>query len=234
MTIVIPMAGEGQRFKDAGYELPKPLIDVCGKPMIERVLENLNMDGRYIFFTRKEHEEKFGLSTLLKKIAPDCLILESNKKTEGAAQSVYNAINHFHINEDLFIANSDQLIYGDFPKIGDGTLYTFQALDRNPKWSYCDAHQGVVYGVAEKRAISDIANTGAYWFKNLKYYNVAYHSMVNQDIRVNGEFYVAPVYNELIKAKFDIRHSHVNKMIGLGTPEDLEDYVKHYLDQKGE
>ena len=89
LNVLIPMAGEGSRFTTAGYTFPKPLIDVKGKPMIQVVVENLNMDANFIFVVRKEHREKYNLDSLLKLIAPGCKIVETDGLTEGAACTAF-------------------------------------------------------------------------------------------------------------------------------------------------
>jgi HAD superfamily hydrolase (TIGR01509 family) len=85
LNILIPMAGAGSRFEKAGYTFPKPLIEVRGKPMIQLVVENLNIDANYIFIVKKDHRKKYHLDSFLNLIAPNCKIIEVDKITEGAA-----------------------------------------------------------------------------------------------------------------------------------------------------
>ena len=112
MKILIPMAGEGSRFAREGYVFPKPLIDVNGKPMIQRVVENLDFDAEYIFLVRAEHLEKYsGLRSTLQRITDDrCTIVEVDSLTEGAACTCLLAKEHINVDDDLLIANSDQII----------------------------------------------------------------------------------------------------------------------------
>ena len=110
MNVLIPMSGAGSRFAQAGYTFPKPLIDVNGKPMIQVVVENLNIEGTYIFVVQKEHREKYNLDSLLSLIAPGCKIVEVDGITEGAACTTLLAKDYINNNQPLIMANSDQFL----------------------------------------------------------------------------------------------------------------------------
>ena len=88
MQIIIPMAGRGTRFLEVGYTMPKPLIEVNGIPMIQLIVENLNISGKYIFVCRNEHYQNYGLKKLLEDISPQCEIILTDNVTEGAAATV--------------------------------------------------------------------------------------------------------------------------------------------------
>ena len=237
VNIVIPMAGNGSRFTQEGYVLPKPLIDVQGKPMIERVVENLNIDGRYIFIVRDTHLEKYDLEQLLKRIAPGCIIVPTQGLTEGAACSVLLAAEHIDNDTNLLIANSDQFLEWDASSFlyesqnVDGCVSTFEQTDpTDSKWSYALLDQnGFVSEVAEKRVISTHANTGVYfWSRGSDFVKYA-HQMIAKDIRTNGEFYIAPIYNEAIEDGKKIKINDCKKMWGLGVPADLLNFLKNYI-----
>lgn len=238
LNIVIPMAGNGSRFANVGYTFPKPLIEVNGKPMIQVIVENLGYKGdniKYIFIVRKEHLEKYNLKFFLNAIAPDCKIISIDKITEGAACTVLKAIDYINNDNNLIIANSDQYvewsdnIFLDLDNIDDsidGVISTFESV--HPKWSFAKVDEnGKVLEVAEKNPISNNATTGIYFWKRgldfVKYANL----MISKNIRVNNEFYVCPVFNEAIldNKKFIIKNC--KKMWGLGTPEDLNYYLKY-------
>jgi hypothetical protein len=237
INIVIPMAGNGSRFAQEGYVLPKPLIDVQGKPMIERVVENLNIDGRYIFIVRDTHLEKYDLEQLLKRIAPGCIIVPTHGLTEGAACSVLLASEHIDNDTNLLIANSDQFLEWDASSFlyesqnVDGCISTFEQTDPNDsKWSYALLDRdGFVSEVAEKRVISTHANTGVYfWSRGSDFVKYA-QQMIAKDIRTNGEFYIAPIYNEAITDGKKIKINDCKKMWGLGVPADLLNFLKNYI-----
>ena len=113
MKILIPMAGRGKRLEQAGYTFPKPLIEVDGKPMIQTVVENLNIDAKHIFIVQKEHYEKFALKELLELITPNCKIIQVSEITEGAACTALLSKEFINNDEELIIANSDQWINWD-------------------------------------------------------------------------------------------------------------------------
>lgn len=234
MKILIPMAGEGSRFATQGYQFPKPLIDVQGKPMIQRVVENFYFeDAEYIFLVRKSHMEKYsGLIGALEQIAKNSKIVVVDSLTEGAACTALLAKDLINTHEDLLIANSDQIIDYE-PKnfwllknlTGvDSIVYTFEAT--HPKWSFVKVdQQGFVTQVAEKNPISNIATCGIYWYKYGSDFVKYAEQMIEKNIRVNNEFYIAPVFNELIQDNKKLVPFYVHKMWGIGTPEDLQFYL---------
>ena len=236
MNVLIPMAGAGSRFEQAGYTFPKPLIDVDGKPMIQVVTDNLNIDAKYIFIVQKEHYEKYNLKHLLGLITNDnCEIVQVDGLTEGAACTTLLAKEFIDNDEPLVIANSDQFVEWDSNEFMysmvadnvDGGMLTFQAT--HPKWSFAKlGEDGFVCEVAEKKPISNIATVGVYyWTKGSDYVKYT-EQMIDKDIRTNNEFYVCPVFNEAIKDGKKIKIFEIEKMWGLGTPEDL----KGYLDER--
>jgi len=238
MKVLIPMAGEGSRFAKEGYTFPKPLIDVAGKPMIQRVVENLDFPAEYIFLVRKEHLEKYnGIELLLKQITNNNYkIVLVDKLTEGAACTALLAKEFIDNDDDLLIANSDQIIeysqqnffyLKNFTNI-DGMVYCFNAV--HPKWSFVKTNsRGIVTEVAEKNPISDIATCGIYWYRRGKDFVSCAEKMIEKNIRVNNEFYIAPVYNEFIETGKTLIPFYVHKMWGIGTPEDLNYYLKNKI-----
>jgi len=233
MKILIPMAGEGSRFKKEGYTFPKPLIDVNGKPMIQCVVENLDFDAEYIFLVRKEHLEEYEISSLLDVITNGrSTVVVVDELTEGAACTALLAEKYIDNDEELLIANSDQVIeyskenFNTFRRFASihAMVYTFNAV--HPKWSFVKVNsRGVATEVAEKNPISDIATCGIYYYKKGSDFVRYARQMIEKDIRVNNEFYICPVYNELIQDNKTLIPYFVHKMHGLGTPEDLNKYL---------
>jgi|TARA_B110000503_G_scaffold29559_1_gene47488 HAD superfamily hydrolase (TIGR01509 family) len=239
LNVLIPMAGAGSRFAQAGYTFPKPLIDVKGKPMIQVVVDNLGLDANYIFVVQAEHREKYNLDTMLNLIAPGCKIVETTGITEGAACTALLAKEYINNNNPLFFANSDQFVewdpiefmYNMQEKNADGGIVTFKAT--HPKWSFASVGEdGLVKLVAEKNPISDNATVGYYYWKQGSDFIKYAEQMVEKNIRVNNEFYVCPVFNEAISDNKEIRTHEAHGMWGLGTPEDLEHYLKNYKDHE--
>jgi HAD superfamily hydrolase (TIGR01509 family) len=235
LNILIPMAGAGSRFEKAGYTFPKPLIDVNGKPMIQVIVDNINMEANYIFVVRKEHRSKYNLDTLLNLIAPNCKIVEVDKVTEGAACTTLLAKQFIDNDNPLIMANSDQFVEWDSNEFMykmieqkvDGGILSFKST--HPKWSFAKVNEnGHVIEVAEKNPISDIATVGIYyWAKGSDYVKYA-EQMIQKNTRINNEFYVCPVFNEAIEDNKKITTFNAERMWGLGTPEDLDFFIKNY------
>lgn len=228
------MAGLGSRFKEKGYSLPKPLIKIFGKPMIQHVVESLNIEGHYIFLVQKEHRVKYHLDDVLDEIAPGCSIVEVDGLTEGAASTSLLAKDLINNDKPLIIANSDQVVTWNSSKFQeylsdlDGLTAVFSAAD--PKWSYVKGHGGVVSEVVEKQVVSNNANVGIYgWSMGSDYVKYA-EQMIAENFRTNNEFYIAPVYNWAIKDSKQVRWFLVDEMHGLGTPEDMNEYIRRSLD----
>jgi len=234
LNILIPMAGAGSRFEQAGYTFPKPLIEVNHKPMIQVVVENLNIQANFIYIVQKSHREKYNLDTLLNLITPGCKVIEVDGITEGAACTALLAKEYIDNDKPLFFANSDQFVEWDSNEFMykmnetkcDGGIVSFKAT--HPKWSFAKINeQGLVTEVAEKNPISDIATVGFYWWKQGSDFVKYAEEMIDKNIRVNNEFYVCPVFNQAIQAGKQIRTFNIDKMWGLGTPEDLKYYLEN-------
>ena len=234
LNIVVPMAGAGSRFETAGYSFPKPLIEVQGQPMIAKVVENLNIVGKFIFLVRKSHYEKYKLNSLLNIIAPGCEIVQIDGLTEGAACTVLEAKKYINNNDPLLISNSDQWIkwnsletIGEFNEPGcDGGILTFNSI--HPKHSFAKVDSGNwVTEVAEKNPISNHATVGIYYWKQGADFVYYAEQMIKKNIRTNNEFYVCPVYNEAIQDGKKIKINNVEEMWGMGTPEELNNFLKN-------
>lgn len=236
LNVLIPMAGHGSRFAKAGYVFPKPLIEVKNKPMIQWVVDSLNIKANYIFIVQKEHQTRYNINTVLKAIDPKCKIIELDKVTEGAACTTLLAQKFIDNDSPLLIVNSDQYIKWDSMKTMyefsnknyHGGILVFESI--HPKWSYAKCKRGSkkVIEVAEKKVISRNATAGVYyWSKGSDYVKYA-NSMIKKNIRTNNEFYVCPVFNEAIKDKKNIFISEIDEMHGLGTPEDLNMFLENF------
>jgi len=235
MNVLIPMAGAGSRFQQAGYTFPKPLIDVNGKPMIQVVVDNVNIEATYIYVVQKEHRAKYNLDALLNLITPNCKIVEVDGITEGAACTTLLAKDFINNDSPLVMANSDQFVEWDSNEFMykmieqkvDGGIVTFTAT--HPKWSFAKVDEyGYITEVAEKNPISDTATVGIYyWSKGSDYVKYA-EQMIDKNIRTNNEFYTCPTFNEAIGDGKKIKIFNIEKMWGLGTPEDLNYFLESF------
>ena len=245
VNIVIPMAGAGSRFANAGYKEPKPLIPIFNKTMIEVVVSNLTpkREHRFIFVCQNEHIKEYDLKDKLSKLDKDVEIIGIDEITEGQLCTVLKASDFINNEEALMTANSDQYIDFDIndyleymeSKEYDGLIMTMTSKDE--KWSYAKIDDnGIVIETAEKKVISNEATVGIYNFKAGKDLVKAADKMIQDNIRVNGEFYICPVYNYLIKEGYKTGIYNIgeeyNGMYGIGIPKDLEFFLKHPISER--
>ena len=237
--LVIPMGGLGSRFEKEGYTTPKPFLPIFGKEMYKWVIENMLPKDPILrrliqthIIIREEHRALFQnhLEGIHLHTIPAL--------TEGPACTVLAIKDIINTSDPLVIANSDQHLEWDsdalyysllHPSI-DGIISTFSQLDpADTKWSYAktDTNQNVIE-VAEKRYISSNASTGIYGWRHGSDFVAFAESMIQQNIRVNNEFYVCPVYNEAIRAHKSIRVLECYKMWGLGVPKDYEIFLANW------
>ncbi len=245
LNIVIPMAGRGNRFKENGYCTPKPLIPIHGKEMIRIVIDNLKPQRkhRFIFLCLKEHMEKDMIDKKLKAWEPDCIVICVNRVTEGAACTVLLAEEHIRNADPLMIANCDQWIDADIDEYldkmdydqADGSIMTMFSDDPNCSYLRKNSKNEVTL-VAEKQVISNEATVGIYNFKRGHEFVEYAENMIKKNIRTNNEFYVAPVYNEMLLDNKIIKTFDVGRkdcgMYGFGTPEDLDRFLSMEISRK--
>ena len=235
VNVIIPMAGRGSRFSDVGYILPKPLIKVNNKPMIQLVIESLNINpltSNYIYIVQESHYIKYNLESLLTSLTPNCKIVKVNTITEGPVCTALLAEPFLDLNIPVLLANSDQYVIWNTENFMkemstcDGGLLCFNSDDTNYSYAKTD-DEGNVIEVAEKKVISNNASTGIYYFSNANEFLYYSKLLIKQNIRVNNEFYVCPVYNLLIQNNKKIKVVPCEKMYCLGTPKDLENYLQN-------
>lgn len=238
INIVIPMAGLGSRFAKEGYEKPKPFISVLGKPMIERVIENLTFpEATYILIARKEHIEAEPETIRELEKRHNVIFVAIDKVSEGAVCTVLHTRKFINNDVPLLLANCDQIVNMDIKayvddcmrKKADGSILTFIDEEMNPKWSFAKIDDDDwVTEVKEKEAISKYATVGLYFFSKGKYCVDYAVDMIVRNERVNNEFYTCPVYNYAIQDGKRITHFLIDSkdMYGIGTPEDLNHFLK--------
>lgn len=241
INIVIPMAGSGKPFLQAGYTFPKPLIDVNGKSMIQLVAESLrpSVPHQFIFVCRKEHYDQFSLSEIFDRaVGKKYSVIQLTAPTQGAACSVLTAADLIDSDDDLIVANADQVVDIDIDEFinsarrsrSEGTIMTFPTT--HPKWSFVRVDKNkYVIEVAEKKVISNLATVGIYYFKSGKKFLESTVSMIEKDIRFNNDFYVSLVYNEMIMNNMKIKNWNIkpNVMHSMATPEDLMKYMMYLM-----
>lgn len=238
LNIVVPMAGAGRRFTQAGFTRPKPLVPVLGEPMVRVVIDNLRpqLEHRFVFVTQAKHVEEYGLADKLTEWAPGCVVVQIDGVTDGAARTVLRASIYIENDDSLMIANSDQYVSASTDAFLadmadrnlDASIMTMTSSD--PKWSFVgfDA-AGAVEQVVEKVVISNEATVGIYAFARGRDFVECARRMIEKDLKSSGEFYVAPVYNELLARNGSVGTYNIGAdgdgMHGLGTPSDLSAFT---------
>ena len=245
INIVIPMAGAGSRFIKAGFIIPKPLLNINGKPMIQVVCENLmpkKYKYRFILICQKQMVDQYDFLKEIKKHVKNVEIVQIDRLTNGQLSTVILAKEYFNNDDCLLCANCDQYLdinIDDFYDYAidsnlDGLIMTMPS-DGNEKWSYSKVNNDkFVVETAEKKVISNEATTGLYFFRKGKYLVEAANDAFKNDLRTNGEFYICPCYNYLVKSKkLKIKNYNIyESMYGLGTPEDLCKFLVTDLSRK--
>ncbi|MGB0177515.1 MAG: glycosyltransferase family 2 protein [Owenweeksia sp.] len=235
MIVVVPMAGRGSRYANRGYETPKPLIEVAGKPMLEHALRSLeDVDFTTIVFVAlREHEEQFGFSSWLKERFGDAMkLVLLDDVTEGQLCTVLEASPYIPDSEDVLVISSDTYIksaIGSHIKEKEGEVKGIISVIDLPgdRWSFArtDA-DGRVVEVAEKNRISNHASTGIYYFSSGRELKEMGQEMINGDERTLNEFYVIPLYQKMIARGMEIRISEADEMWDMGTPEAKLEFEK--------
>lgn len=234
IQLVVPMAGLGQRFQDAGYETAKPLLPIHGVPMISVVLSNLFDErlSQIVLITRPEVAGKKYLEHALLPFKDILKIVELDKLSMGPAESVLSSKHLLDPELPLVIANSDQYLNTDissfYDTLGEGSDGEILCMrDNNPKWSYVTTNsENYVVDVVEKQVVSNLATVGVYGFRKSSLAVNALQEMISAGDKTNGEFYVAPCYPYLARRHYRIRAIDLGPvgevMYGLGTPNDYE------------
>jgi len=237
MILVMPMAGRGSRFAEVGVSTPKPLIPVRGQPMYAWAMDSLPLGlvRRVVFVCLREHLEGLALQRDIERryAALHPIVVALDGVTEGQACTVLTAKEHLVPDEPLVIYNADTYcrtrLAERLPTLPSGTSLFSVFRAPGDKWSFArtDGTDRVVE-TAEKRRISEWCSTGLYHFSRAGDFVEHAEAMIREDDRSGREFYVAPVYNRLLRAGADVRIDVADEVWALGTPEDLADFEARY------
>jgi dTDP-glucose pyrophosphorylase len=235
VKVIVPMAGSDEAFKAKGYTTSKNLIELEGKPLVQHAYENLSQlpDAQFIFIVRKEEVTRHHLAEVLKLLAPQSQVVRAQNSTAGAACTALLAIEHIVPDEELVIANGDQVIQTDLAAIIsdfrkrnlDGGTIVFDSV--HPRWSYVRLNdEELVREAAEKRPISRNATAGFYYFRRGADFLTSAVALIRKDASVNGQFYVCPAFNEMILRQMKIGIGRIDRdqYFSFATPQGVELY----------
>jgi dTDP-glucose pyrophosphorylase len=246
MNIVVPMSGLGSRFRNIGIEIPKPLIVVEGRHIVEHAVDSLGIEGQYIFITKKYDKKEYNdqLTKILKDLVPDCIEIQVDREQYGAADACLYAEKYIDNEQPLIITNCDQLLRWDAQeflddldsKDPDGAISIFKSNDS--KNSFAIIKDESVIELAEKKVISDNALMGIHYWKHGKDFVSSAKKLLTEYKTIGlKECYISNTYNYLIEDGMYIMPFYMqkNSFIPLGTPEDVNIYeakVKEFYTEK--
>ncbi len=243
LQIVVPMAGEGRRFQEAGYDLPKPLIPVAGLPMVVRAVRDLPQAERVVFVVRAGHVRDYQIDRQLRNHVLQSRIVTVEGLTEGQACTVRLAGEALQPDWPVIVAACDNTHLYDRAKLErlmsdpavECLVWTYRGDTRvlaDPQqhgWVRADGDR--VLEVSCKTPISaaplcDHVVSGFFSFQSAGRMLEAIDAMIAAGVRVKGEFYMDTVPNQLIAEGAEVRAFEVDKYIGWGTPADLHDFQR--------
>ncbi len=235
MNILIPMGGSDEKFREQGYLYAVPLIEIAGRPLIEHALTPFQplANARMVFVIRKEDNQRFYLGEVLNLLKPAAEVICADGVTAGAACTALLAIEHIDNEEELVIANADQILDFDLKAVIerfrerslDAGTVVFDAV--HPRWSFVKTDENdMVVEAAEKRPISRNATAGVYYFRRGHFFVEAATRMIRKGASVNGSFFVCPSLNELVLLQMRVGVERIDRSryISLSTPQSVDDY----------
>jgi NDP-sugar pyrophosphorylase family protein len=229
MIILIPIAGQAKSFSQAGFVFPKALVEILGKPMIQWVIENCRaLDAGFVFVCNYEDIRLYNLDTMLKVLAPGCRVTIQERPAQGAACSALLAVDHINNDDELIVAGGDQYldvdlasVIGEFrDSVADAGVITFPSV--HPQYSYAQVDEdNWVIEVAEKKPISAHATVGIYWYRRGVDFVEAAMRMIEKRDMFNGQYYLCPVFNQLILGNKRILNKSIRaeEFVSFGTPD---------------
>ena len=240
LHIVMPMAGEGSRFANAGWTIPKPLIELDGQPLFKHAISSVTADGiemKYSFIVRHEHIEKYGIDAGIKSFLPEANIFSVMKTTRGAVETCLIAESAIADDDAVIVMDCDLefrsvkfieiikgILFQSMEEANGGALVSFES--GQPKYSYAEVGEdGYVVRTAEKEVISNHALCGAYFFSTGKRFKEIAYQLLNESEFNKKEYYVSLLYNYMLAAGEKVRLVPMEEYYSYGTPEELQRYL---------
>ena len=244
MQIVIPMSGFGERFRKAGYELPKPLIRVEGKPIISHVVDLFNESGKLTYICNAEHLSvpEFQMKDVLSGLREDSEIHEIQAHKRGPVHAVLEIAEKLDPDDEVIVNYADFSCVWSFEQFLmdvrlrdlDGSVPAYRGFHPhsggNTNYAYIREVGGLLKEIREKQPftstkVEEFASTGTYYFRTAEIMRHYFEKLVSAEISVNGEFYVSSAYDLMAKDGLKIGVYEVSHFMQWGTPEDLAEYV---------
>lgn len=243
MQIVIPMSGFGERFRQAGYTAPKPLIEVDGKPIIQYIVEMFSDEDDFIFICNEDHLNSavYRMEPILKSICPNCVIVAIPSHKLGPVYAVMQSIDYIDLNNPVIVNYCDFTCdwdYADFSSMVketecDGAIPCYRGFHPHTLWSnyyaYVQEEQMRAYNIQEKQPFTnkpgeEFASSGTYYFKSGALMQRYFNRCIDEELMVGGEYYVSMVYKPMMQDNLNIRVYELEHFMQWGVPSDLEEY----------
>lgn len=236
----MPMAGEGSRFVNAGWTIPKPLILLHGQPLFKHAISSVVAEGvnmKYSFIVRHEHIENYAIDKGIKAFLPEANIFSVKRTTRGAVETCLMAESKISDDDAVIVMDCDlefrsinflkiikSVLAESIDNVNGGALVSFESSD--PRYSYAElSSAGFVKRTAEKEVISNHALCGAYFFSSGKRFKEVAHQLLNEPEFKKPEYYVSLLYNYMLKAGEIVQLASMEEYYSYGTPEELEKYL---------
>jgi NDP-sugar pyrophosphorylase family protein len=241
MHIIIPMSGIGKRFIDAGYTDPKPLIVVDGKPIIEHVCNLFPGENKFTFICNAKHLAETNMREVLLRIQPDANVIEIPNHKKGPVYAVSLIEEHIDDDEEVIVNYCDFGTYWDYhdflkhtrERNADGAIPSYKNFHPHmlgsTNYAFMRDDKQWMLEIKEKEPFTDnrmqeFASNGTYYFKKGAFVKKYFKELMNQDISLNGEYYVSLIYNLLVRDGLKVSIYNIQHMLQWGTPQDVEEY----------
>ena len=241
MHIIIPMSGIGNRFIQAGYKEPKPLIVVDGKPIIEHVCNLFPIEDKFTFICNSKHLAETNMREVLLSIKPNANIVEIPNHKKGPVYAVSLIENLIKDDEEVIVNYCDFGTYWDYEDFlkhtrdrdADGAIPSYKGFHPHmlgsTNYAFMRDDKQWMLEIKEKEPftnnrMNEYASNGTYYFKKGSYVKKYFKELMDKDINLNGEYYVSLIYNLLIQDKLKVSIYEIQHMLQWGTPQDVEEY----------
>jgi len=241
MHIIIPMSGVGQRFIDAGFPDPKPLIVIDGKPIIEHVCDLFPGEDKFTFICNAKHLAETNMRSELQRIRPNATIVEIPNHKKGPVYAITLIENLIEDDEEVIVNYCDFGTYWDYSEFlkhtrnrdADGAIPSYKGFHPHmlgsTNYAFMRDDEQWMLEIKEKEPFTDnrmneYASNGTYYFKKGAYVKKYFNELMAKDINLNGEYYVSLIYNLLLDDNLKVSIYNIQHMLQWGTPQDVEEY----------
>jgi NDP-sugar pyrophosphorylase family protein len=242
MQVVIPMSGVGKRFVDAGYTVPKPLIEIDGKPIIEHVVSLFPREHEFIFICNEEHIKLTNMKDILKKIAPQGHIVTIPKHKKGPVYAVSQIYDLIRDDSEVIVNYCDFGTYWNYQDFlnhtrsrkADGAIPAYKGFHPHmlgsTNYAFMRQEKQWMLEIQEKKPFTDnrmdeYASNGTYYFRTGAILKKYFDRTMELDDNLNGEYYASVVFNHMNKDNLKISIYEIQHMLQWGTPQDVEEYL---------